>query len=136
MSRAKTRVGAGGQGLGWLETDAEDSELSISEKGLDTSPWGIAGDADGSMLQSMTGVEAVDEILNGLETDIEELSVSGKGLNTSPWGIAGGVEREVGEGWRAADSPVGTTCNSLVETSGAVAGVAGGISFAASQNKR
>ena len=134
MSGVKTRVGVGGQGLDWLETDAEDLELSISEKGLDTSPWGIAGDADGSMLQSMMGVEAVDKILDWLETDIEELSGSGKGLNTSPWGIAGSVEREVGEGWRAADLPIGTTCNSLVEMSGAVAGVTGVISFAG-QNK-
>ena len=67
MSEVKTRVGVGGQELDWLETDAEDLELSISKKGLDMSPWGIADDADGSILQSMMGVEAVDEILDWLE---------------------------------------------------------------------
>ena len=86
------------------------------------------------MLQSMIGVEVVDKILDWLETDIEELSASGKGLNTSPWGIAGSVEREVGKGWRAEDLPIGTTCNSLVEMSRAVAGVTRVISFAG-QNK-
>jgi hypothetical protein len=86
------------------------------------------------MLQSMMGIEAVDEILDWLETDIEELSGNGKGLNTSPWGIAGGVVREVGKGWQAADWPIGNTCNSLVEISRAMAGVTGVISFAG-QNK-